>query len=92
MRHSIGLCFNSIGPIQCPHVTGMGYNQWPNCKTATDKPFAQQWILGCHRIITPALTLLTVGSKLGWIGFTMTSWQAMFYRGYRASPISVNKH
>ena len=51
-------------------------------KTATGKPFAQRWILECHRILAPALTLLSVGFILGRIGFTMPSWQAMFYRGH----------
>ena len=61
-------------------------------KTATGKPFAQQWILGSCRILTLVLTLPSVGSKLGGIGFTMPSWQAMFYGGHRASLHSENKH
>ena len=64
---------NRMGNIQCPHFTRMGHIQFPNSKTATGKPFAQRWILGCHRILTLMLTLPSVGSKLGRIGFTMSS-------------------
>ena len=83
--------FTRMRHIQWPHFTRMGHIQYPHSKTATGKPFAQRWILGCHRILTPTLTLPSVMSKLGGIGFTMSSRQAMFYRGHCASLHSTNK-
>ena len=94
--------FTKMGHIQCPYFTRMGYIQWPHftrmghiqcphSKTEPGKPFAQRWILGCHRILTPMLTLPSVGSKLGGIGFNMSSRQAMFYRGHHALLCLTNK-
>ena len=83
--------FTRMRHIQWPHFTRMGHIQYPHSKTATGKPFAQRWILGRHRIPTPAMTVASLPSKLGRIVFTMLLWQAMFYRGHRASLCSVNK-
>ena len=84
--------FTRKGHIQCPYFTRMGHIQCPHTKTTTGKPFAQQWILGCHRILTQMLPLPLVESKLGGIGFTMSSRQMMFYTGHCTSLCSEYKH